>query len=392
MKPGFEFDHDLRKDAGAAKWLRPGLIFLGIALVTGGLIYCFMPGKTATVAPDQNGNPESTAQTTSPIENLPVTSPVEPVPPEKPAVKPDTVVDPAIDPAEENGKKTENPAPPVDPATGVETAPREPVKGKPHPTDPAVDEPLIAGDAIEPGGFGSMYADLEKLQQSGKHPETVRAAHALLKQLTPYSAQWRKVTALLSRSNVDAYFAGGGGSTYTVQSGDSLYKIAKKQHTTIAALRQLNNMRPDDSRLKIGQKLKLGKGDWSITVVKSPRVLILKSAGELFAVYDIGIGRLGRTPTGNFTIAEKLENPAYTASNGRTSPPGAPDNELGSRWLRLQSKAGTPHPPAGYGIHGTADESTVTRSLSNGCIRMRNAEVQEIFTIVPVGTPVRIEN
>ena len=69
--------------------------------------------------------------------------------------------------------------------------------------------------------------------------------------------------------------------------------------------------------------------------------------------------------------------------------PGSPENQLGACWLglgdsRLRS--------TGYGIHGTPDESSVTRNLSAGCIRMRNKEVLELRSRVPVGTPVMIEN
>ena len=47
--------------------------------------------------------------------------------------------------------------------------------------------------------------------------------------------------------------ADAGGATYTVQSGDSLWKIARKQNVTVAALKQANNLSGDS--LKVGQKL-----------------------------------------------------------------------------------------------------------------------------------------
>lgn len=43
------------------------------------------------------------------------------------------------------------------------------------------------------------------------------------------------------------------GATYTVQSGDSLWKIARKQNVSVAALKQANNLSGDS--LKVGQKL-----------------------------------------------------------------------------------------------------------------------------------------
>ncbi|HVE52099.1 MAG TPA: L,D-transpeptidase [Ramlibacter sp.] len=41
-------------------------------------------------------------------------------------------------------------------------------------------------------------------------------------------------------------------------------------------------------------------------------------------------------------------------------------------------------------IHGTADEDRMGEPVSHGCIRMRNADVMELFDLVPPGAPVRI--
>jgi lipoprotein-anchoring transpeptidase ErfK/SrfK len=42
------------------------------------------------------------------------------------------------------------------------------------------------------------------------------------------------------------------------------------------------------------------------------------------------------------------------------------------------------------GIHGTNDESTVGKDVSHGCIRLRNADITRLATLLPLGTPVRI--
>ena len=41
-------------------------------------------------------------------------------------------------------------------------------------------------------------------------------------------------------------------------------------------------------------------------------------------------------------------------------------------------------------IHGAPDEAPMGVPSSIGCIRMRNAEIVELFDLVPVGTPVEI--
>lgn len=44
----------------------------------------------------------------------------------------------------------------------------------------------------------------------------------------------------------------------------------------------------------------------------------------------------------------------------------------------------------GYGIHGTDAPTSIGRSVSHGCIRVRNEDIETLFRIVPVGTPVYV--
>ncbi|HSA56736.1 MAG TPA: L,D-transpeptidase [Gemmatimonadaceae bacterium] len=44
----------------------------------------------------------------------------------------------------------------------------------------------------------------------------------------------------------------------------------------------------------------------------------------------------------------------------------------------------------GYALHGTNVPSSIGRSVSHGCVRLRNEDIETLFRIVPVGTPVYI--
>jgi lipoprotein-anchoring transpeptidase ErfK/SrfK len=66
---------------------------------------------------------------------------------------------------------------------------------------------------------------------------------------------------------------------------------------------------------------------------------------------------------------------------GRVIPPG-PENPIKSRWLGVYD---------GVGIHGTAEEASIGTRASRGCIRMRIPEVKELYSPIPVGTPIYIE-
>jgi lipoprotein-anchoring transpeptidase ErfK/SrfK len=44
----------------------------------------------------------------------------------------------------------------------------------------------------------------------------------------------------------------------------------------------------------------------------------------------------------------------------------------------------------GYGIHGTDQPESIGQSVSHGCVRLRNSDVEQLYPMVPVGTPVYI--
>ena len=44
----------------------------------------------------------------------------------------------------------------------------------------------------------------------------------------------------------------------------------------------------------------------------------------------------------------------------------------------------------GYGIHGTDHPETVGQSVSHGCVRMRNEDIERLYPMVAIGTPVYI--
>ncbi|RDW15764.1 hypothetical protein CWR48_18695 [Oceanobacillus arenosus] len=105
-----------------------------------------------------------------------------------------------------------------------------------------------------------------------------------------------------------------------------------------------------------------------IDISVSKHQLKLYDASTLLKEYPIAIGKiLTPTPTGNYMISNKEENP------------GGP---FGVLWMGLSK----PH----YGIHGTNDPSSIGKSVSHGCIRMQNDDVVELSNMVPLGTNVYI--
>lgn len=165
---------------------------------------------------------------------------------------------------------------------------------------------------------------------------------------------------------------------YEVEPGDSLSSIAKKFNTTVELIMKSNQLTGDFIRQ--GKRLKISTAKFSLLVDKSLNALTLKSDEELVKMYRVSTGSPNNlTPAGTFFIVTKLVDPTW-----RTLPPGNPENILGSRWM------GFKEPYREYGIHGTTEPKSIGKHITNGCIRMLNQDVEELYAILPLGTEVTI--
>lgn len=119
----------------------------------------------------------------------------------------------------------------------------------------------------------------------------------------------------------------------------------------------------------------------TIIVSLQDRRLALLEDGAVKKVYRVAVGRAATpSPTGTFTIVDRVTNPTYYHS-GKVIPPG-PENPVGTRWMGLSQK--------GYGIHGTNEPHSVGRAVSHGCIRMGRRDLQDLFAQVRTGDVVEI--
>ena len=85
----------------------------------------------------------------------------------------------------------------------------------------------------------------------------------------------------------------------------------------------------------------------------------------------------GWTPPPEMIVRER--------KNGRNLPsfmPGGPKNPLGARALYLGNTI--------YRIHGTNEDWSIGRSVSSGCIRMLNEDVEHLYENVKIGTSVTV--
>lgn len=166
---------------------------------------------------------------------------------------------------------------------------------------------------------------------------------------------------------------------YEIKPGDTLTKIAKEFKTTTEMIMKSNNL--FDGKILPGRKIKVWASPFSILVDKSQNTLILKSDEEVIKTYVVSTGKNNSTPVGNFKITTKLINPTWFKA-GAVIAPGSPDNALGSRWLGFDL--------TGYGIHGTIDPQSLGKQVTEGCVRMSNPDVEELYIIITAGTEVTV--
>jgi lipoprotein-anchoring transpeptidase ErfK/SrfK len=124
-------------------------------------------------------------------------------------------------------------------------------------------------------------------------------------------------------------------------------------------------------------------------VIDTPnKFLYLVEDGGRALRYGIGVGRPGFTWAGEKTISAKREWPDWypPADMLQRRPdlprymPGGIDNPLGARAMYLGSTL--------YRIHGSNEPWTIGTNVSSGCIRMRNADVEDLYDRVKIGTKV----
>ena len=119
-----------------------------------------------------------------------------------------------------------------------------------------------------------------------------------------------------------------------------------------------------------------------VVVISVPdRKLVVVEDEQVLATFRVAVGATeSPSPTGEFRVINRLTNPTYYHP-GSVIPAGK-RNPLGTRWIGLSRK--------GYGIHGTNVPNSVGRAASHGCIRLRNRDIERLFSIVRVGDRVEI--
>jgi len=291
--------------------------------------------------------------------------------------------------------------------------------------------PGAGGEAVQPvgqGGSEATYTTTAKFERSRKAAELLNRAEEaqrqgsrdlvqeLLRKAAAYADTWagqeaaRRLTSGSAQQATGKPVGAGRGTgatkptesvlppqeapkradePYTVNPGDTLTAIATRVGTTVEQIK-LANRKLDDA-LRAGDRLLLSWRMPTLVVDKEGLKLYLVYAGKVLRTYSIGIGKvdgdsgLSATPEGVFVIESKLKNPPWWRRGERIEY-GDPRNILGTRWMGFKKTATL----TGYGVHGTTQPGTIPGRTSEGCIRMLNRNVEELFEWTPRGAKVYI--
>ncbi len=136
------------------------------------------------------------------------------------------------------------------------------------------------------------------------------------------------------------------------------------------------------------------------------QIIVLPQAHYLYLVmpdnkarrYGVGVGKAGLEFKGNAVIQRKavwpdwrptdemIQREPHKYAKYADGVPGGPGNPLGARALYLYQNGIDTY----FRIHGTTEPWSIGRSASNGCIRMIDAHVIDLYERVPRGTLVTV--
>ena len=137
------------------------------------------------------------------------------------------------------------------------------------------------------------------------------------------------------------------------------------------------------------------------------QMLDLRHHGELMKSWPVSTSRFGlgfepgsfKTPTGRFMVTQKIgtDEPLWAEfksrqPTGNIAAPGGEHDGILTRilWLSGLDEENANTRDRYIYFHGTNREDLIGTPASHGCIRLRNADIAELFDLVPEGVRVVI--
>jgi lipoprotein-anchoring transpeptidase ErfK/SrfK len=130
----------------------------------------------------------------------------------------------------------------------------------------------------------------------------------------------------------------------------------------------------------------------TIIVNTQDRFLYLVQGDNRAIRYGVGVGRDGFQWGGTHRITRKQEWPDWTPPTEMIERQpylprfmaGGPGNPMGARAMYIGTTV--------YRVHGTNAPETIGHSVSSGCFRLVNSEIEDLYSRVPVGTKIVVQH
>ncbi len=164
-----------------------------------------------------------------------------------------------------------------------------------------------------------------------------------------------------------------GAETHVVKSGEYIATIAREYGVDSSSIIAINGI--DPKRLRAGQELKILSGKMLLVVDKKRFTADFFLDGRFIKRYPCATGApTTETPAGHYTVFSLVKEPPWTAPDGRIYKYGEPGHLIGPRWMALKGMGTN-----GLGVHGTVDPNSMGKKISNGCVRLLNNDVIELY-------------
>lgn len=179
-----------------------------------------------------------------------------------------------------------------------------------------------------------------------------------------------------------------------VEKGDSLISIRKRfvtQHPGVLVctgqIARSNGL--SGEIIHPGQTLRVPLDQARMLVDLDGHWAVYLLGDEVVDGWEVGVGKPGsETRAGDYRVGDKRRDPMWFPAGQPPVPFGDARNPLGTRWIEFETLDGR---PTHLGFHGTNQPDSVGGDTSEGCLRMRNADVEQLFEILPQGAVVVVQ-
>jgi lipoprotein-anchoring transpeptidase ErfK/SrfK len=289
------------------------------------------------------------------------------------------------------------------------------------PRDPLIAEGVLIGK-VDVGGMTAAEARTQ-VQTAFGEPLAIRFGRATLSVVPQKLGATARVRLAVDQARRAAPFAriplfvtlgSGGVSSYVNRLARRFDRPARD-----AELTGLRSLRPSITKERVGKvlrqrnavrrivaalrthqrvvRIRASRVDPTVTRARYGPIVVIRRDSKrlhfyrgirLWKILGVATGQSSYpTPVGHYSIVTMQRHPWWYPpdsdwAQGEEPVPPGPGNPLGTRWMGLSAP--------GVGMHGTPDPASIGYSASHGCIRMRIAEAEWLFSRVRVGTPVFI--